>query len=144
MELTEQQAKQYVESDGVRCPFCGSDDIEGESITVDAGRVYQRVLCQVCGESWHDGYTLDSIPSWTKSPSLPAERRPTRAQRVNTCIVRGDVENGTQNSWEIAMTKDRPFEQLQIRTDLGTRDVLDECIALSGESERPGIGSMAS
>jgi len=61
MELTEQQAKQYVESDGVRCPFCGSDDIEGESITVDAGRVYQRVLCQVCGESWHDGYTLDSV-----------------------------------------------------------------------------------
>jgi len=50
--------EQYIAIGGTRCPFCNSDQIEGDSFDAEGGQVWQRVRCLDCGESWHDVYTL--------------------------------------------------------------------------------------
>jgi RNA polymerase subunit RPABC4/transcription elongation factor Spt4 len=38
------------------CPFCGSDDISGDSWEQDGPTVSQVVDCLDCGETWVDSY----------------------------------------------------------------------------------------
>ncbi|MBR8043385.1 hypothetical protein KDW40_02240 [Burkholderia cenocepacia] len=50
---------QYVAMRGCRCPSCGdSEGIVGGSIQVDAGTASQPMVCNACGASWADLYTL--------------------------------------------------------------------------------------
>ena len=39
-------------------PFCKSEDIEGHSLSVDAGTASQEVNCLACEEEWQDTYEL--------------------------------------------------------------------------------------
>jgi len=50
--------KQYVKSDGVRCPYCNGGNIEGESVEIDAGGASQEVRCLDCDKAWLDVYKL--------------------------------------------------------------------------------------
>jgi transcription elongation factor Elf1 len=56
--LTREQIAAYIATGGTKCPFCGSEDIEGGSVQVDAGSAWQHVDCKGCGEAWDDVYTL--------------------------------------------------------------------------------------
>jgi len=60
-ELTEAQKAQYVKDGGLRCPFCGGDNVGGDSVDVQAGRAAQEVGCDDCGAEWCDVYTLTGI-----------------------------------------------------------------------------------
>lgn len=60
-QLTKEEVRKYIQSDGVSCPYCGSSDIAGGSIETDENRAYQKITCNACGAYWSDGYTLDSI-----------------------------------------------------------------------------------
>ena len=60
-KLTPPAKKAYIGSGGVRCPFCGSDAIEGGFISTDAGIAWQRIKCLKCGEAWVDHYKLVDI-----------------------------------------------------------------------------------
>ena len=51
----------YIAGGGVRCPFCGSDDISGGPVEVEAGCAWQNVDCLACDEQWQDLYRLASI-----------------------------------------------------------------------------------
>jgi hypothetical protein len=42
------------------CPFCLSDNIEGDTLQSDGG-VWQNVRCLDCGGEWQDIYTLTAI-----------------------------------------------------------------------------------
>lgn len=44
------------------CPNkkCQSPDIDGDSIKVDGGSVWQKVSCNECETVWNDVYTLTS------------------------------------------------------------------------------------
>jgi hypothetical protein len=55
------KASQYVQSGGCKCPSCGSDDITGDSVEIDAGCAKQSVYCSECGAEWTDVYSLSSI-----------------------------------------------------------------------------------
>ena len=58
--------KQYRDSDGTKCPYCGSENISGEHVEVDAGGATQEVGCTDCGKSWYDCYSLTGyIPKET-------------------------------------------------------------------------------
>ena len=59
-----------------RCPFCGSSQIEGSSIDVDAGNAHQEMSCTNCDSEWWDAYKLDSIFGLTfgEGPLRPAEK----------------------------------------------------------------------
>lgn len=48
----------YVLDGGVNCPRCGSLDIAGGFVEVEAGSAYQKVVCMACGKSWKDIYKL--------------------------------------------------------------------------------------
>ncbi len=61
MELTEDQMKAYIAAGGVRCPICGSADIEGAQVEIDGGRATQTVSCVRCCAEWIDDYVLTGI-----------------------------------------------------------------------------------
>jgi len=53
--------EKYLRTRGVRCPFCGSERIEGGSFEGDGDTVWQDVECQACTRSWRDLYSLSDI-----------------------------------------------------------------------------------
>ena len=56
----------YIEGKGVTCPFCGSPQIEGGFVEIDAGKALQEIGCTECHESWQDVYELiDVVPCGT-------------------------------------------------------------------------------
>jgi len=59
--LSSEQAENYVQQGGVRCPYCGSGDIEGSRVEIDAGTAWQEVSCSHCESRWQDVYELVSI-----------------------------------------------------------------------------------
>mgnify|MGYP001161685594 CR=1 FL=1 len=62
--MNKSEEKKYVESKGVRCPYCKSEDIEGGFIEVNAGVAQQNIRCNNCGEEWTDTYTLNGIENF--------------------------------------------------------------------------------
>ncbi len=61
VELTDQRADRYIETDGVRCPHCGTEEITPGKMQTDAGVAWQRVSCDACGAEWRDNYVLDTV-----------------------------------------------------------------------------------
>ena len=53
--------KEYVQSGGCRCPFCGSQDIEGGDREIDDGVAQQEMYCTECDGEWIDVYHLVGI-----------------------------------------------------------------------------------
>ena len=41
------------------CPYCLSEETEGESVQITEGRAYQPMNCLACGETWADTYQRD-------------------------------------------------------------------------------------
>jgi hypothetical protein len=48
----------YVAGGGVECPFCGCENLDGESVETGEGAAEQVVNCTDCGSSWTDSYKL--------------------------------------------------------------------------------------
>ncbi len=70
--LTEEQTEYYLNNHGLRCPFCGSDQLEADAITVgeiepDDARQKVRCLDPGCKAKWIDEYKLCDV-SVTHSP----------------------------------------------------------------------------
>jgi len=61
MELTKEQKKEYVDRGGIKCPYCGDDDISGGHITIDVGYASQRISCVACEKKWIDLYRLVDV-----------------------------------------------------------------------------------
>lgn len=40
------------------CPFCGSEDVEGDFVETDSSEAWQPVTCNNCGKGWNDLYKL--------------------------------------------------------------------------------------
>jgi len=49
--------REYVKSSN-HCPFCDSEQIEGESLDVNGNEAWQPISCIECGRRWLDIYTL--------------------------------------------------------------------------------------
>ena len=58
-----EQRQAYLESEGVRCPYCGSTNLEGEgSSSANYYDGYEQIInCKKCGKSWKDIYTLTDV-----------------------------------------------------------------------------------
>lgn len=60
--MTDEQKQNYLDIDGVCCPYCDSEDIKPFSAqSHDLGEIHQRVECQNCFEEWTDVYTLTGV-----------------------------------------------------------------------------------
>lgn len=44
-----------------RCPYCGSDQIEGQPVTIEPLTARQTMRCLQCSASWQDHYRLEGI-----------------------------------------------------------------------------------
>jgi len=60
-DLTPADAKQYTERAYSKCPFCGTQDIEGGSVTIEQNYAHQDVHCVVCEAEWSDAYRLEGL-----------------------------------------------------------------------------------
>lgn len=63
-ELTEAQVKEHIKGGGVKCPCCGSIEIEGGFVDIGAGgkgEASQTVHCLECRAAWVDVYKLSDI-----------------------------------------------------------------------------------
>jgi transposase-like protein len=56
--LTDAQYVKKTKKDDCVCPFCGSDNLDGEGVDVQKGGAQQEVTCQDCCASWYDNYVL--------------------------------------------------------------------------------------
>lgn len=57
---------EYIKEGGTRCPFCGSLEIEGTEINIDAGTAWQDMGCSRCGSEWQDTYVLTGYADTNK------------------------------------------------------------------------------
>ncbi len=60
MPLTPKQKKKYLDQGGVRCPFCDSDQLEGDGFG-DEQSSSEHVRCLTCPKEWYDDYKLVAI-----------------------------------------------------------------------------------
>ena len=58
--LTKAQKQAYLKASH-KCPYCGSDNIEGGEHDYSGDMVFQDVVCRDCEKSWTDEYTLTGI-----------------------------------------------------------------------------------
>ncbi len=49
----------FVQYGGSRCPVCGSDDVEGDTVQADGANAWDESRCNHCGSSWNTGYTVN-------------------------------------------------------------------------------------
>lgn len=50
---------EYVQTQGLRCPYCRERDVEGVGgVEIDAGYATQEVRCNSCERHWIDRYHL--------------------------------------------------------------------------------------
>ena len=58
--LTEAKKKQYVREGGIRCPYCGSKEIEPGKIRTDFV-ITVDVDCEACHRQWQERYDLAGV-----------------------------------------------------------------------------------
>ena len=59
--LTKEQKEHYLKHHAAICPFCGSNDISGGSMEVEATEAWQNITCCDCHETWRDVYKLSFV-----------------------------------------------------------------------------------
>ena len=59
--LLDREVDVYLETGGVRCPCCGSEDLHQGKVKTDAAIAWCRVECCACGARWKDQYRLTGI-----------------------------------------------------------------------------------
>ena len=61
--ITEKAATKYITEGGIKCPKCGSGQIEGDSVDIDQHYITQEMWCNAdgCASEWTAEYTLTGI-----------------------------------------------------------------------------------
>jgi len=61
MKLSEEAIQSYVETGGMDCPYCGSNDLECGRMDIYSHGASQPCSCNQCGKEWTDDYSLTGI-----------------------------------------------------------------------------------
>lgn len=56
--MKEMTQKQYVQKKGAHCPFCNSENIEGQQVEINDAGAEQEICCLDCDKEWVDFYKL--------------------------------------------------------------------------------------
>lgn len=51
----------YLNNGGHECPKCERSNLETGKMEIDAGGAFQEIVCEDCGATWDDCYTLTGI-----------------------------------------------------------------------------------
>jgi len=60
-ELTLQDQYEYINGNTNLCPYCKSENIEGDLMQPDVAGATQKVTCLDCGHRWMDELTITGI-----------------------------------------------------------------------------------
>lgn len=60
--------EKYFESEGTVCPFCGFDQTEGGSISIEGNNAFQDMGCLNCEKQWRDVWARHSFYEITDEP----------------------------------------------------------------------------
>jgi len=67
MKLSKAKIKEYVDSGGVCCPFCGGNDLSSSSgYPTEDGIITQLISCGNCPAMWIDVFRLITIKEVSK------------------------------------------------------------------------------
>ena len=66
--------EQYVKGKPNLCPFCKSDEIEGEGVSIEDKEAFQDITCLSCGSQWMDRYKLSGYVLYA-GPNKKEEKR---------------------------------------------------------------------
>ena len=80
-ELSDSDVKSYVAGGGLKCPFCGNDQLQGDSFDVEAGECRQEMSCPRCHAEWWDVYQLKGLEV-TQTPDLEDLPPPTPEEPI--------------------------------------------------------------
>ncbi len=58
--LSRKQKRKYIKQGGVRCPYCGTDQIEGQGFGAD-DEGSETVKCLECHKEWVDDWKIFDI-----------------------------------------------------------------------------------
>ena len=58
MRETRMPQKQYVLKKGTHCPYCNSENIEGQHVEITDSGAEQEICCLDCDKEWFDFYKL--------------------------------------------------------------------------------------
>ena len=76
--LTQEQSRKYIEQSGVNCPHCNSSNIEGGSMDMNAGNIYQNIWCNDCQDM------VAPIAAWGTEPKRSTIGKKERRHRTKT------------------------------------------------------------
>lgn len=74
--------EEYLASEGARCPWCRSGDLEGDSIEMDGDVAWEQIRCNDCGGVYLDIYRLVGFE--VKDP-------PTENMLYEACVALGSL-----------------------------------------------------
>lgn len=61
-DFTKRQIDEYLNSKGLLCPFCKSDELDvAESLEADGDAAYSLILCRSCNQTWEEIWKVSSI-----------------------------------------------------------------------------------
>lgn len=59
--------EKYLSKNGIVCPLCRSEMVEGGSVHIDGSGAWQKVTCTRCSATWNDLYDLVGYDSLADS-----------------------------------------------------------------------------
>lgn len=61
-QLTDEQKRQHIENGGWRCPYCGSNNVEGDRYPdPDGSEMRHGMECNTCGRRWTNIFAISDI-----------------------------------------------------------------------------------
>lgn len=59
--MNKKQKNRYLKIGGIKCPYCGSDDIFTSVADIDGTRAWQNNNCKGCEKEWTDVFALIDV-----------------------------------------------------------------------------------
>ena len=59
--LTHEQKQEYKQCGGIRCPLCGSENIQTIGRECDGAEEYVRISCKSCHAEWSDTLMIVNV-----------------------------------------------------------------------------------
>lgn len=120
--MTTKTQAEYLQSYG-QCPYCDSDEIEGDSVEIDGNAAYQQMSCKACERYWKDFYVLAYYLSDIEKAKGPTTWTITQPA---TGIVLGEFEGADEREALLAMAKDAGYDSIKEMDVVTGTDNLEE------------------
>ena len=108
--MNKDRVTKYIRSGGVKCPYCGSEEIEGGSIEIDEGRAVQSITCLNCDKFWDDIYSLSGIHDEEEAETINAE--PNQKKHFYIIVVWDDIEPERFGPFDTEAERDKEAKRL--------------------------------